>query len=366
MKKLSHFLYLILLVTMSSCCFGPWYYQKSGQMRVKGFVPWYGKYDVYLEEADPLTFRKIDNFHTVDSNHVYVLSHSWYRRHIDVLKDADPATYEVLSKNGYSRDAHHVWYKTNLVQEADSKTFTVLNKDYGRTDSLLFYRDVLVKVVDPGTVVFHKYYMEDKNDVYWKNLPIHVSDRETFTFVPEEKMDELVHWAKDKNYVYYLRSSIYKDSAAVLIPIADYDSFEALDMFYARDKVQVYNRGSVVTGADPFSFVKLGYFLYGDAKSVFYDDQRVCDYTPAFRIFDNNYFTDGSQIYFVEYHTVQTLEHADLATFSVEGIIAKDTNQVYYQGRIIEGADPATFQIIKKEIDSIIGKDKYREYQLKP
>lgn len=121
MKALSYMLYLFLLVGMSSCCFGPWYYQKSGQKRVKGFVPWYGKYDVYLEEADPATFRKIDNYHAVDSNHVYVLSPSWSWRHVDILKEADPATFEVLPN--YQRDQNHIFYKGKMVEGADIETF---------------------------------------------------------------------------------------------------------------------------------------------------------------------------------------------------------------------------------------------------
>ena len=338
-------LYLFFLVGMSSCCFGPWYYQKSGQMHVKGFVFLYGNYDLLLEEADPATFHKIDNFHAVDANHVFVLSNGWYDRKINILKDADPATYEVLSRHRYTRDAHHVWFdtkhETKLVPDADCKTIEVLDDRYARTDSLLFYKGDIVPGVDPKTVVIHKSYIEDKNDVYWRNLPLHVSDRESFTFV--KKKNDILDWAKDKNYVYCLwRNS--KESNIVRATIADYDSFEAIDMYYARDKVQVYYCDTILPGADPSSFIKIGYELYRDTKSVYYRGKKVCDYTASFKDFLYNYITDGCQVYYLGYKVAKVLEGADVSTFEIMDGYAKDKNHVYLHGEIVEGADPKTFK----------------------
>ena len=346
MKALSYMLYLFFLVGMSSCCFGPWYYQKSGQMHVKGFVPWFGKYEQTLDGADPATFHKIDNFHAVDANHVYVLSNGWYDREINILKDADPATFEVLSRHRYTRDAHHVWFdtkhETKLVLDADCKTIEVLDDRYARTDSLLFHDGVIVPGVDPKTVVIHKSYIEDKNDVYWRNLPLHVSDRESFTFV--KKKHDTLDWAKDKNYVYCLwRNS--KESNIVRSAIADYDSFEAIDMNYARDNVQVYYCDTILPGADPSSFIKIGYELYRDTKSVYYKGKRVCDYTASFKDFLYNYITDGCQVYYLGYKVAKVLEGADVSTFEIlADEYAKDKNHVYLHGKIVEGADPKTFK----------------------
>ena len=277
-------------------------------MHVKGFEFIYGKYDLLLEEADPATFRTIDHYYTVDANHVYRLDlffGTWNNK-IVALEQADPTTFELLG-HGYSRDAHHVWYYSHLIHEADSKSFRVLQEDYGRTDSLLFYCSRPVYGIDPNTIVIYSNkYLGDKNDVYRLEpdylKPLHVSDKESFSIV-QKKDDEFYFWEKDKNYVYYLGYH-ENDSNIVRSTIADYQSFEVVNHDYACDKVQVYYHDSILNEADPATM-----------KSIEFFDQEF----------------------------------------------AKDKYHVFYRGKIIEGANPKTFKVKGKGL----GKDKYREYDLR-
>jgi hypothetical protein len=76
------------------------------------------------------------------------------------------------------------------------------------------------------------------------------------------------------------------------------------------------------------------------------------------------YKVEGDKVYYVEYNEArgrvkrniradaQTLEVFDISNF------AKDKDHVYYQGRRIHGADPATFQ----PLSDLIGKDKNYGY----
>lgn len=306
MNKYSAITLFSLLFLLSSCLTTkPTYYEKDGQMHVKVLSTYYGKYDLLIKGADPSTFRTIDHYYTADANHVY-LFRGIIMNSIVALEQADPATFEVL-EHGYSRDAHHVWYYSHLIHEADSKSFRVLQKDFARTDSLLFNYSSPVYGVDPNTVVFHsKHYIGDKNDVYRLEpdylKPLHVSYKESFTLV-QKKDDEFYFWAKDKNYVYYLGYH-ENDSNIVRSTIADYQSFEVVNHDYARDKVQVYYHDSILNEADPATM-----------KSIEYFDQEF----------------------------------------------AKDKYHVFYRGKIIEGADPKTFKVKGEGL----GKDKYREYNLR-
>lgn len=310
MNKYSAITLFSLLFLLSSCLtIKPTYYEKDGQMHVKG-AQWFepGKYDFLLEDADPATFRTIDHYYTVDANHVYRLDLFFGTRNnkIVALEQADPTTFELLG-HGYSRDAHHVWYYSRLIHEADCKSFRVLQKDFARTDSLLFNYNRPVYGVDPNTVVFHsKHYIGDKNDVYRLEpdylKPLHVSDKESFSIV-QKKDDEFYFWAKDKNYVYYLGYH-ENDSNIVRSTIADYYSFEVVNHDYARDKVQVYYHDSILNEADPATM-----------KSIEYFDQEF----------------------------------------------AKDKYHVFYRGKIVEGADPKTFKVQGNGI----GRDQYREYDLR-
>ena len=310
MNKYSALTLFSLLFLLSSCLSTkPSYYEKEGQMHVKVLSTYYGKYDLLIKGADPSTFRTIDHYYTADANHVY-LFRGIIMNSIVALEQADPATFEVL-EHGYSRDASHVWYYTQLIHDVDSKSFRVLQEDYGKTDSLLFYCSRPVYGVDPNTVVFHsKHYIGDKNDVYRlepdyhgiKLIPLHVSDKESFSIV-QKKDDEFYFWAKDKNYVYYLGYH-ENDSNIVRSTIADYQSFEVVNHDYARDNVQVYYHDSILNEADPATM-----------KSIEYFDQEF----------------------------------------------AKDKYHVFYRGKIVEGADPKTFKVKGEGL----GKDKYREYDLR-
>ena len=71
----------------------------------------------YLTDADPGSFRILDwrrNF-SRDANHVYWKS---------ILLSDDTEHFQILSR-GYSIDSRHVYFGSQIVEEADPKTFIV-------------------------------------------------------------------------------------------------------------------------------------------------------------------------------------------------------------------------------------------------
>ncbi len=359
MNKYSAITLFSLLFLLSSCFYGPKYYEKDGQMYVKGNDFKWGKYNQLIEGADPATFREMEYPFSLDANHVYYLSVT-NRQKINILEGANPATFEVLDSY-YCRDSLHVWFYRyrpfHLIPEVDSKSFHELDYGYARTDSIVFYEYTPLYEIDPNTIVVHTWkYIEDKNDVYWKQEPLHVSDRETFTIV--YKNDVRDYWAKDKNYVYYLGYH-ENDSNIVRSAIADYDSFEVIDSHYARDKVQVYYCDSIIYEADPASFEILADGYTKDKDHVFYRGKAIEGMNPAtFKVLESPYSKDDSHIFSRD----KIIVEADYATFKIltDGY-AKDKDHVFYQGKIVEDADPKTFKVKGEGL----GKDKYREYNLR-
>ena len=212
MKALTHCLYLVLLLVLTSCMGDPSYYEKDGHMHVKGYLLIGGRYDFEFEDSDPSTFQKYVYQYSKDANHVYYVEYTMNRALI--LRDADPATFRVLL-NDYSCDSLHVWWRQFQLPNVNSKDFHVLNECYAITDSMVI-------------TGCHLFSFEDKDSVEWITLD----------------------------------------------------------------------------GADP-------------------------------------------------------------TTFEVRDGYERDKYHVFYHDEIVEGADPATFLLIRWENDSIIGQDKYREYKLK-
>ncbi len=83
--------------------------------------------------ADPATFKVLQFGYAIDSMHIYFVD--------QVLADADPATFQIVSPDHeqkyvnwswsfarYGKDAAHVFYKGSILADADAPTFTVENE----------------------------------------------------------------------------------------------------------------------------------------------------------------------------------------------------------------------------------------------
>lgn len=141
----------------------------------------------------------------------------------------------------------------------------------------------------------------------------------------------------------------------------DADSFRVLSREYTCDKNSVYYRWISpgrfwiveVPGADPKTFRAVGFELAKDAKHVWIRDSIVpgADPTRVKSIFDYRIWLDANSVW----NGSRRIDGADPETFERIGTSEfgyyRDKNKVYsYFGRlkVVEGADPATFQIPRK------------------
>ncbi len=186
-------------------------------------------------------------------------------------------------------------------------------------------------------------------------------DTNTFTF-----LDSNDFYAKDKTGVYFQGNQTYLTSTPTpnkneKIEGADLATFEYINGWYSKDKKNVYIATDPIEGADTATFITLpdskGFFRYAKDKNTTYYGGKPVVYAHAksfkalladFGMDDTNLFYEG-----------KIVNGADPATFqfitSQYPFYAKDMNQVYvsdyHSSPIIAGADPATFTTIPSSDD---------------
>lgn len=169
-------------------------------------------------------------------------------------------------------------------------------------------------------------------------------------------------------------------------PIRDIDArtFQPLDNQYAKDAARAYRarswrdsseyflirRDAVVPleGADPSSFVVLGYGYARDARHAWYDGVRFAVRDVAsLRVIDSVYALDRERVYFHQ----SEIPGSDPSSFvPLDGYHSRDAARVYH-GRIepapgapvirvgaIAGADPGSFEVL----DDFYARDAKRAY----
>ena len=162
-------------------------------------------------------------------------------------------------------------------------------------------------------------------------------------------------YSKDKNHVYYMLQEVKG---------ADAKTFQVMtnEGDYAVDKNHVYYLGEVLKGADPTTF-KVGkngkaydgkdYFIYGKPY-------HVADY-KTFRMGKGNWDMDCKYAYYVgedvQEEGAKRLRISDWKSFKgLNELYAKDNKQVYFQDKVVQGADAATFFTYKD--NKHMGQDK--------
>ena len=254
---------------------------------------------------------------------MYVRCHQYYKigklyPPLPAGADATSFTYNLITT--VATDTAHVWFGLNannasstaLVKDADSRTFTVLYTQKGLLS----------------------HFAKDKNTVYFNDYPP-ANDSEAYPpLIP------MIAGLKPGSNDY-----VHPD------PL----SFMVLGDGYTKDKDHVYFDTSdgpyVVAGADPQTFALIyapdGSFSgYARDKSHLYNT----DFGSGFSAFDS---VNGTVI--------------DPATFTVlGGGYTADKNTVYFNGKQIPGADPASFTVISTSdmaSSTYNATDKYHKYE---
>ncbi len=143
------------------------------------------------------------------------------------VNNADPKTFKLLNE-AYSKDNNNAFYYRTEIPNTDIRTFTVLNEIYAKDKNAVYYKNSILQGADPSTFSLVGYvtsnYAKDKSSVFFYETPILNADPETFVLLADG-------YAKDKNHVYLQE---------VIIIGADPHTFKVLEGYYAKDKYDVY------------------------------------------------------------------------------------------------------------------------------
>ena len=238
------------------------------------------------------------------------------------------------------------WYYRELpIEGADAKTFEVLNDNYAKDKGEVYYGDTYRKG--------QEYYLIKHSRL----RVLKGADPATFRYLNYD-------YSRDKSSVFY---------EGVAFPVKDVDTFELIDRAYARDRVTAYYHQQPIPGSDGSTFAVIDGGYSKDARQVFYSTLEPRGTNPirrskplkgalpeSFKVLGiGGYAADSAQVYYRG--EVVTRE---VASFQVlERGYARTATRVYYEGKPVPGADPATFAPLEQLTDTADAKDRNGTYK---
>lgn len=306
---------------------------------------------------DVATFEDIfGGLNYKDKNSVYYVDENNGKVSLKILKGADPATFEfgIISK-----DKNSVFIGNQKLKGVSSKGFEVLN------DSLDFVKDYK-----------NVYYLDRESDgITYK---VEVLDTKGIDIPSFEFFgDSYNKYFKDKDNIYFLNDKDNKMEFEKLAAVNP-KTFEIIDDYFARDDKNVYFFNKKVIGVDAKTFEEVGYDIVKDKNGlhILIDSNETEIKTKNLKAdgidlrtlkkLDNGYFKDKNNIYYGLSGNLYKIKNADLQTFEVLNspysssvYFAKDKNNVYYNGKKLDGIVPNDFE----QIQSYFIKDKNGIYK---
>ena len=296
------------------------------------------------------------------------------------FKDIDIETFKVHKTARYAKDQNNVYYHASIccgcpedyvsdivydddhfegpiIPNVNPNSFSVLKKgnhgDYGTDGTNIYHGGSIIKGADVYSFkILNRYYSADKNTVFFFNRVVNEADRKSFRIFDYDDYSPYEYCAADK-YNLYERGVKFTD--------ANPNKVRFLDGFIADDKNVYDNNGFLIEGRDGKTFQYLGGDYSKDKNNVYYYSTKIEGVdAKTFQCIGEGYSKDKNNVYY--YST--KMEGVDAKTFKVVSLcFTKDKNNVYYwlrptEKRVIENADPKTFQLLSKEL--AIKSDVYR------
>ncbi len=163
----------------------------------------------------------------------------------------------VRFQSSYTKDERAVYYRGEMLPDADPDTFAIFDAFYAKDKDNVYYepepfesssRVIRLEGADPKTFALcdadqdRDDCAKDAKSVYVLGRLVQGADPETFTMLSDT-------YGKDTHSVYTFPYEDEGDGYARVIPGADPETFAALrwaKAYDARDKVHVYLKGTLV------------------------------------------------------------------------------------------------------------------------
>ena len=96
-----------------------------------------------VANADPNSFRKLNSFYWKDKNNVYfeIDGRDGRLHHFNAVSNS----FRVFKKNNaYAKDKNNVYYYGDIIQEADAKSFGMIDKFYAKDKKNIYHKGLVI------------------------------------------------------------------------------------------------------------------------------------------------------------------------------------------------------------------------------
>jgi len=259
---------------------------------------------------------------------------------------ADVATFAALDDH-YAKDKYKVYYcdeyregqnyyttkKQTIVtiENAIPTSFEYIKDDYAKDEKLAYYKGRSFKVKDLATLaLINERFLKDKYQVYFERATVRNADPRSFRVLNQ-------NYAEDTSHIYYYGFRNEVNNGIHQIP-CNKETFTLLAYPYSKDDAAVFYVYTKISGADPASFTT----IWGDSSPE-----------------DVNYTKDKTYVFYKD----KILPEVNVPGFKIVGLgYGADGRHVYFQGRIVKGADPATFKTYEHGFGDADSEDATHKY----
>ena len=270
-----------------------------------------------------------------DKNNVYFMDNRDGKIKFKKLSYVNPKTFEMVD-NTFARDDKNLYLFEYKLDGIDAKTFEKISSNIVKDKNGLYFLEDIEK--------------ENENiEIKTRKLNIKGLDLKTF-----EHIDD--YYYKDKNNIYYdLDNNLYKIKNADLATFEVLNSPYSSSIYFAKDKNNVYYQNKKINGivADGFeqiqsNFIKDKNRLYKIDEDEEKNEIKLIPINEKvnlenFEEIGGNYYKDDKNLYYFGENEFKKIEGADPNSFKYDNenytFIAKDKNNVYFEGEKVKGID---------------------------
>ena len=266
-----------------------------------------------------------------DKDNIYFLNDKDDKMEFEKLDGANPKTFEIVD-DYFARDDKNVYILGYKVDGIDPKTFEALNYEM---------------IKDKNGVYFLENISEENENSEIKTKKLNLKGLDLRSF---KKVDDSDYYFKDKNNIYYEDSgNLHK------IENADLKTFKDLDYNFAKDKNNIYYKNKKLDGIDAASFEKIEFNFIKDKNRLYKIDEdeekNEIKLIPLnekvnlenFEEIGGNYYKDDKNLYYFGENEFKKIDGSDPNSFEYDNenytFIAKDKNNVYFDGEKVKGID---------------------------
>lgn len=268
-----------------------------------------------------------------------------------------------------------VWrYGKETVAVAKGETLIALNEWFAKTRNQAYYRAGRIPEADAASFALDDHYARDKTQAFWCDT--YREGKEYFTVLHTRAFaipgaDPASFRALTGRYAADSRQGYYEGAP---FPVRDPASFAPLERNFAHDKVSGYYMRGEIAGSHGPSFIGIDGVFSKDKDQVFFSTMDEGDGTkprtpvttqlpgslPAsFAAFPYDYGKDADHAYY----QANALSDDPAAFQILDFGYAKTPGKVFYYGKPLPKADPASFAIFNPVTETATAQDKAATYK---